>query len=39
VGRAAHPSELLDWLANESARNGWSQKKLIRQIVLSRADT
>lgn len=34
--RPTHP-ELLDWLATEFVRNGWSQKKLIRQIVLSRA--
>jgi len=34
--RPTHP-ELLDWLAGEFIRNGWSQKKLIRQIVLSRA--
>ncbi|MCI0535604.1 MAG: DUF1549 and DUF1553 domain-containing protein [Verrucomicrobiales bacterium] len=30
-----HP-ELLDWLAHEFIQNGWSQKKLIREIVLSR---
>jgi hypothetical protein len=30
-----HP-ELLDWLADDFVRNGWSMKKLIRQIVLSR---
>ena len=34
--RPSHP-ELLDWLAGEFIRNGWSQKKLIRQITLSRA--
>ncbi|MBI2947696.1 MAG: DUF1549 domain-containing protein [Verrucomicrobia bacterium] len=34
--RPSHP-ELLDWLASEFIRNGWSQKRLIRQIVLSRA--
>ncbi len=34
--RPTHP-ELLDWLASEFIRNGWSQKKLIREIVLSRA--
>ena len=31
-----HP-DLLDWLASEFIRNGWSQKRLIREIVLSRA--
>ncbi|KAA5541749.1 DUF1553 domain-containing protein [Roseiconus nitratireducens] len=31
----SHP-ELLDWLANQFARDGWSLKKLIRQIVTSR---
>lgn len=30
-----HP-ELLDWLAAEFVRGGWSRKQLIRQIVLSR---
>lgn len=30
-----HP-ELLDWLAGEFTRNGWSQKRLIRELVLSR---
>jgi Protein of unknown function (DUF1553)/Protein of unknown function (DUF1549) len=30
----SHP-ELLDWLANEFVRLGWSRKKLIRTIVLS----
>ena len=34
--RPTHP-ELLDWLASEFVRNGWSQKKLIREIILSRA--
>ncbi|HLU49519.1 MAG TPA: DUF1553 domain-containing protein, partial [Planctomycetota bacterium] len=29
-----HP-ELLDWLALDFARNGWSTKRLIREIVLS----
>ena len=29
-----HP-QLLDWLATEFTRRGWSRKKLIRQIVLS----
>ncbi|MCY2968175.1 MAG: PSD1 and planctomycete cytochrome C domain-containing protein [Planctomycetota bacterium] len=32
----SHP-ELLDHLANQFVRNGWSTKKLIRQIVLSRS--
>ncbi|AMV33596.1 Planctomycete cytochrome C [Pirellula sp. SH-Sr6A] len=31
----SHP-ELLDYLAQQFIRNGWSQKKLIREIVLSR---
>ncbi|QDT30818.1 DUF1553 domain-containing protein [Thalassoglobus polymorphus] len=31
----SHP-ELLDFLANEFIENGWSMKKLIRQIVLTR---
>ena len=30
-----HP-ELLDWLADEFANRGWSQKQLIRELVLSR---
>ena len=30
----SHP-ELLDWLAREFIRHGWSRKKLIKQIVLS----
>lgn len=34
--RPSHP-ELLDYLANEFIRNGWSTKKLVRTIVLSRA--
>lgn len=34
--RPSHP-QLLDWLATEFIRNGWSQKRLIREIVLSRA--
>ena len=32
--RPSHP-ELLDWLAGELIRNGWSRKSLIRTIVLS----
>jgi Protein of unknown function (DUF1553)/Protein of unknown function (DUF1549) len=32
--RPSHP-ELLDWLATEFMRNGWSQKRMIRTIVLS----
>lgn len=34
--RPSHP-ELLDHLATTFIREGWSQKKLVRQIVLSRA--
>lgn len=34
--RPSHP-ELLDWLASEFIRNGWSRKKLIRTIVTSEA--
>ena len=34
--RPTHP-ELLDWLASEFMRNGWSQKKLHRLIVTSAA--
>ena len=30
----SHP-ELLDWLANDFAKNGWSIKRMIRQITLS----
>jgi hypothetical protein len=33
--RPTHP-ELLDWLANDFVRRGWSTKALIRSIVLSR---
>ena len=33
-GRPSHP-ELLDWLATELVRNGWSIKHLHRQIMLS----
>jgi hypothetical protein len=32
----SHP-ELLDWLANDFATHGWSQKRLIRKLALSRA--
>jgi mono/diheme cytochrome c family protein len=32
--RPSHP-ELLDWLAVELMENGWSQKKVLRQIVTS----
>jgi len=35
-GKPTHP-ELLDWLADEFIKNGWSLKKLNRQIVLSAA--
>ncbi|HEY5311817.1 MAG TPA: PSD1 and planctomycete cytochrome C domain-containing protein [Pirellulales bacterium] len=34
--RPSHP-ELLDWLADELMRGGWSRKALVRQIVLSSA--
>jgi hypothetical protein len=34
--KPTHP-ELLDWLADRFVKEGWSIKKLIRQIVLSRA--
>lgn len=33
--RPSHP-ELLDWLASEFVRLGWSRKRLIREIVTSR---
>src|SRR5205807_648270 len=33
---ATHP-ELLDWLAGEFVRTGWSRKRMLRTIVLSRA--
>jgi hypothetical protein len=32
--RPSHPS-LLDWLATEFTRNGWSVKSMLRQIVMS----
>ena len=35
-GKPSHP-ELLDWLAGEFIREGWSLKKLHKKIVLSRA--
>jgi hypothetical protein len=34
--RPSHP-ELLDWLAREFIREGWSTKKLVRRLVLSQA--
>ena len=34
--RPTHP-ELLDWLASDFVKNGWSIKKTIRSIMLSRA--
>jgi mono/diheme cytochrome c family protein len=34
--KPSHP-ELLDWLASELIRNGWSRKQLIRTILLSSA--
>jgi len=36
-GEAPTHPELLDYLSLEFVRNGWSMKKLIREIVLSRA--
>jgi hypothetical protein len=36
-GQAPSHPELLDYLANSFAKDGWSVKKLIRTIVLSRA--
>jgi hypothetical protein len=33
-GRPSHPA-LLDWIAAEFVRNGWSRKKLIKTIVMS----
>jgi len=36
VGQAPSHPELLDYLANQFVENGWSTKKLIRQIMLSR---
>jgi hypothetical protein len=33
-GQPSHP-ELLDWLAREFIREGWSTKKLVRRLVLS----
>lgn len=34
--RPSHP-ELLDWLASEFVRDGWSTKRLVRRLVLSEA--
>ncbi len=36
VGQKPSHPELLDYLANQLIENGWSTKKLIRQIMLSR---
>jgi hypothetical protein len=36
-GQAPDHPELLDWLATELVRNGWSTKQLVRTIVLSHA--
>lgn len=36
VGQPPTHPELLDYLANEFVKNGWSTKKLIRKIMLSR---
>ena len=35
--RSAHTPKVLDWLANEFTRNGWSVKKMHRLIVTSAA--
>ncbi|MBC8325997.1 MAG: PSD1 domain-containing protein [Verrucomicrobia subdivision 3 bacterium] len=36
LGEAPTHPELLDWLAQRLVKNGWSTKKLIREIMLSR---
>ena len=36
MGQAPSHPELLDWLADQFVRDGWSIKKMIRQLVLSR---